>query len=288
MCLLWCYNTLRRDGCKGIFPNCACASVVAVVVLGPLGLLFGLLAAILLGLAKWLPGSFHRVSTCCACYCEVIQKGQEQYDIEDGVQRRPPPQQSRMSRWSPTDYVERQTRATSSKCAGESYCCCLPVFWLLMLLYPVWILVELLICGGPQGACEGMNAGCAGTKGWRVAFRRALLVIDRTTSQSAYGHPTPWFPAKDEPGYAAPGQAPPLQTPAGFQSQAAFQAAAPAYPPQPPVTRQPPVPAMPPRPPMPTAYAQPVPAQPVAYAQPVAASAPPAAYPAKGPAPRRY
>ena len=38
MCLLWCYNTLRRDGCKGIFPNCACASVVAVVVLGPLGL----------------------------------------------------------------------------------------------------------------------------------------------------------------------------------------------------------------------------------------------------------
>ena len=97
MCLLWCYNTLRRDGCKGICPDCACVSCVAVFVLAPVGFVGGLLYALLLGLAKWVPGAFHRVSTCCTCYCDVIQKGQEQYDIEDGRARPPPPAPSRLS-----------------------------------------------------------------------------------------------------------------------------------------------------------------------------------------------
>ena len=58
MCLLWCYNTLRRDGCKGICPDCACVSCVAVFVLAPVGFVGGLLYALLLGLAKlWLGAS---------------------------------------------------------------------------------------------------------------------------------------------------------------------------------------------------------------------------------------
>jgi hypothetical protein len=274
MCLLWCYNTLRRDGCKGICPDCACVSCVAVFVLAPVGFVGGLLYALLLGLAKWVPGAFHRVSTCCTCYCDVIQKGQEQYDIEDGRARPPPPAPSRGGWFNPSEYVERRSKAAGSKCAGEFYCCCLPAFWLLMVLYPVWILVELLLCGSAMGACEGMNAGCAGLVGWQARFRRAMLVIDRNTSQSAYGSPKPWFPAKDV-AYAAPGASPPQP---GYPVPGAPGYPTQAYPPQqPPVAQQPR--AMPPQPPLPTAFAQPAPAQPVAYAQPAAPAPPTKGYP---------
>lgn len=270
MCLLKCWNTFQKEGCRGLCPDCACVSCLAIFVLAPLGLLVGAFSALFMGLLKWIPGSYQRVSHCCACYCEVINKGQEQYDIEDGRTRPPQDQQQRGGR-SFADIIERQSRATGSKCAGEMYCCCLPAFWLLMVFYPVWILLELLICNPVYGACDGMNAGCHGVSGYKMRMRLALLSIDKHTSQAAFGVPTPWWPMQTNgqsttTGYAAgmvaqPRQqaAPPVSQQPGFQQPVPQPPPAKAYvqPPQPPPVQ-------------PVAYAQPASTQPVAYAQPVA------------------
>ena len=88
MCLLWCYNKIRKDGCvalcQDICPDCACIGGIVVIATAPLGCLIGLIGGLLFGLVKWLPGSFHRSKELCEGYCAVIQKGVEHYDVEDG------------------------------------------------------------------------------------------------------------------------------------------------------------------------------------------------------------
>lgn len=271
MCLLQWYNTLRKEGCKGICRECACVSWFAIFILGPIGLVVGLLYALVLGLVKWIPGSFKRVGDCCQCYCDVINKGSEQYDVEAGRARPPPP--ARPGKRSFADRLEAETRGTGSKCAGELYCCCLPAFWALMLLYPVWILLELLIVGSIFGASAGMGAGCNGGAGFADRMRHALYEIDRHSSQAALGHGTPWCFKGDTAAYAPgrPAVPPsiPMTTP-GVVLPPPQQPRAATYPPQQQANPPQPPQAAKAQPPLPVAYAQPIAAQPVAYAQPVA------------------
>ena len=41
MCLLWCYNKIRKDGCvalcQDICPDCACIGGIVVIATAPLG-----------------------------------------------------------------------------------------------------------------------------------------------------------------------------------------------------------------------------------------------------------
>ena len=63
--------------------DCACASLWSLI-LAPGGFLVGLLAALVLGLAKWPFGAFARVAEACECYVGVIKRGVERYDAEEG------------------------------------------------------------------------------------------------------------------------------------------------------------------------------------------------------------
>ena len=78
MCLLWCYNKIRKDGCvalcQDICPDCACIGGIVVIATAPLGCLIGLIGGLLFGLVKWLPGSFHRSKELCEGYCAVIRR----------------------------------------------------------------------------------------------------------------------------------------------------------------------------------------------------------------------
>ena len=241
MCLLWCYNKIRKDGCialcQDICPDCACIGGIVVIATAPLGCLIGLIGGLLMGLVKWLPGSFHRSKELCEGYCAVIQKGVEHYDVEDG---RTQPTQNRGT-------IASQAQACGDKCGAEFYCCMLPAFLVFQLLYPVLTLVVIIIVCPVNGACKGCNAGCGLLPDFCDRLKAAFRDIDAHTSEAAYGGgghnwmaPTP----------------PPSAQPVGRAAQ--FQ--------EMPAPQQQFRPAVPPRAPpaIPVAYAT----QPVAYAQP--------------------
>ncbi len=240
MCLLWCYNKIRKDGCvalcQDICPDCACIGGIVVIATAPLGCLIGLIGGLLMGLVKWLPGSFHRSKELCEGYCAVIQKGVEHYDVEDG---RAQPTQNRGT-------IASQAQACGDKCGAEFYCCMLPAFLVFQLLYPVLTLVVIIIVCPVNGACKGCNAGCGLLPDFCDRLKAAFRDIDAHTSEAAYG--------SGGHNWLAPAP-PPSAQPVGRAAQ--FQ--------EMPVPQQQQFrPAVPPRPAVPVAYAS----QPVAYAQP--------------------
>ena len=181
MCLLWCYNKIRKDGCFAccgeLCPSCACLGGIVVVLTAPLGCLLGFVGGLLLGLAKWLPGSVHRARELCGGYCAVIERGAQHYDVEDG---RAAPQENRGT-------IARQAAACGEKCGAEVYCCCLPAFLVWQLLYPVLTLVVIVLITPVNGACSGCNAGCGRLADFGDRLRAAFRDIDAHTSQAAYG-----------------------------------------------------------------------------------------------------
>ena len=241
MCLLWCYNKIRKDGCvalcQDICPDCACIGGIVVIATAPLGCLIGLIGGLLFGLVKWLPGSFHRSKELCEGYCAVIQKGVEHYDVEDG---RAQPTQNRGT-------IASQAQACGDKCGAEFYCCMLPAFLVFQLLYPVLTLIVIIIVCPVNGACKGCNAGCGLLPDFCDRLKAAFRDIDAHTSEAAYGGGGHNWMAP-----APPPSAQPVGRAAQFQEM--------------PAPQQQFRPAVPPRAPpaIPVAYAT----QPVAYAQP--------------------
>ena len=237
----WCYNKIRKDGCvalcQDICPDCACIGGIVVIATAPLGCLIGLIGGLLMGLVKWLPGSFHRSKELCEGYCAVIQKGVEHYDVEDG---RTQPTQNRGT-------IASQAQACGDKCGAEFYCCMLPAFLVFQLLYPVLTLIVIVIVCPVNGACKGCNAGCGLLPDFCDRLKAAFRDIDAHTSEAAYGGGGHNWMAP-----APPPSAQPVGRAAQFQEM--------------PAPQQQFRPAVPPRAPpaIPVAYAT----QPVAYAQP--------------------
>ena len=244
MCLLWCYNKIRKDGCvalcQDICPDCACIGGIVVIATAPLGCLIGLIGGLLFGLVKWLPGSFHRSKELCEGYCAVIQKGVEHYDVEDG---RTQPTQNRGT-------IASQAQACGDKCGAEFYCCMLPAFLVFQLLYPVLTLIVIIIVCPVNGACKGCNAGCGLLPDFCDRLKAAFRDIDAHTSEAAYGGGGHNWMAPAPPPSARPGPRGPVPGDAGAATPddpwcARAPLASVAYATQPKATAQPPQPPPP-------------------------------------------
>lgn len=168
--------------CLWLFTNCTCKdcpspwaclracsplSLLASFLTCPAALFITLFAGLGTAFRKWVPGSAYHEQRMWREYCNVIKQGKAAWEGRS---------------------KKTECEQCCDACAGEAYCCAMPLMLIWSLIYPMVLLFHLM-----WTACEHAGyAFCAGaisprnTLSWWARVRKQIQQHDRETSLISY------------------------------------------------------------------------------------------------------